>query len=549
MKALVVGGEHSFVRDVLGPRLSGVGIELGAIWDWDHKRAIQSIPSGCDCVIVIKDMTSHVQRDVARTLAKRGGLPFAEIPRKWAIALQDLIRAGFVHRDGDKTSMGRKKKTRKNETLVLQEDFNQTLNRIEGYAKTYFEKKARRPKAAEVSTALGIPTYHVAMQKGINRGVAKAKGVAFKEVDATINELVEMAMQDNPEWVLSVPELAKFMSEMLDKPNNSALQKVVENLATGIQRRWRRSADKRNKHPERVYLNHLMAKWADQHFREHHVREKLFPTFAQANNAAKDIFLSALPKHIYDATIKDLSLEVTPEVEAPEVEAPEVEAPEVEAAPEPTNVIPLPEPATQVHKHKRRRGGKMSSAMKEAIARHFDMLGKTYDTEVAKLCGVSTTSVQRYRKELGIPAFRKTKGAGKPSPATVAAIVDRLQPIEVSLAQVEISGIEDRLNTLADEGRLLDEKLREGQGALQDQLSELAARVADLTEAATPTSLREQEQRWETLSRSVEQLTQNVADLSTLTAGTAVGQDTLGAHIDSLVAKGFKVNISIEAGE
>ena len=136
MNALIVGGERTFIKNVLGPRLEKEGITIGSIWDWDKSKPIQSIPSGCDSVIVVKDMTNHGQRDAVRLLARRGGLPFAEIPRKWAVAYNDLVKAGFIQR-GDSVSRNRKKTN--GDALILQEDYTQTFGRIIIYAKKYFE--------------------------------------------------------------------------------------------------------------------------------------------------------------------------------------------------------------------------------------------------------------------------------------------------------------------------------------------------------------------------------------------------------------------------
>ena len=101
----------------------------------------------------------------------------------------------------------------------------------------------------------------------------------------------------------------------------------------------------------------------------------------------------------------------------------------------------------------------------------------------------------------------------------------------MSLAQVEINGIEGRLNEVTNDHRLLTEATREQHESLRDQLSELTARV-------------------ETLADMVGNLTQGFADIHLSEAKQQdADTDSLGAHINALVAKGFKVNIQIDAGE
>ena len=94
MKALVLGGENTFIRDNFAKRLAKFNIDVNWIWHWDHTKPVSKLPSQCECVVVVKDMTGHNQRNVVRHLAKRAGVRFVEIPRKWSVA-QGHLKAGF----------------------------------------------------------------------------------------------------------------------------------------------------------------------------------------------------------------------------------------------------------------------------------------------------------------------------------------------------------------------------------------------------------------------------------------------------------------------
>ena len=91
MKALIVGGEPNFVKNVLTERLLEYDIEVFSVWDWDHSKPITKIPSECDCVIVVKDMTGHTQRNVANTSTPVYALQAALVPQLTSQSPADRI--------------------------------------------------------------------------------------------------------------------------------------------------------------------------------------------------------------------------------------------------------------------------------------------------------------------------------------------------------------------------------------------------------------------------------------------------------------------------
>ena len=499
MIALVVGGQESFVKERLAPRLLKHGIEVGSIWDWDHARPIQSIPKGCNCVIVLKDMVGHPQRDVVRALAKRGGLPFAEIPRKWAVAYKDLMKAGLIHQNGE--MMGRRRNNLKTTQLVLQEDYTQTLTRIVEFAKGFYEKNGKRPKAVEVSTALAIPTYHVALQRGINEGIATAKGKEFKTPETTpLNELVEMALQDNPESILTIAELTEMMADLMNKSAaDSSFKKRVLNLSLAVQKRWRRASDKRGSHPDKVYLRGLQNKWGSAFISEHQKDVGRLPTVSEMNIESHGIFKTGFTKRMYDALLEGFT---EPEVKtAEEITEPEVKATEEDASSTGTVLRIVQSNA------KNEKGSKVSVRTKGRIAKYFHMLGQVPDGKVAELCGVSQTTVCRYRNSLGIAKCRRGKGR-------VVEVRGATAINQAPIQAVPTEAVVERL----DEVEVRHTPTHEQNGQLGDEV--------------------------EALTHLVGRLREQIVELSR-PAETPKG--TLGSHIDALIAQGFKVSISIGA--
>lgn len=96
MHVLVVGGEHAFVHGTFATKLGSVGVEIRAHWDWTIRRPPQSVPKGCDGVVVIHDMVGHHLSNAAKLAADSARVPFALVPRKFSAALPVLRQSGIV---------------------------------------------------------------------------------------------------------------------------------------------------------------------------------------------------------------------------------------------------------------------------------------------------------------------------------------------------------------------------------------------------------------------------------------------------------------------
>ena len=88
---LVVGGEESLVIGNLRRKLEGLG--LYPSHHVTNMKVVESIPPDCKGVLIITDMCKHSLSNSAVELAKKRGLPFAAVQRKWSQAIEHIESA------------------------------------------------------------------------------------------------------------------------------------------------------------------------------------------------------------------------------------------------------------------------------------------------------------------------------------------------------------------------------------------------------------------------------------------------------------------------
>ena len=92
-KTLVVGGESAFVNGTLRENLATHGLDLAYHWEW--RKAAGSLPDDTEVIYILTDMAGHYLNDAAKDGAAKRDLPVIMGVRKYAIAKQRLINAGF----------------------------------------------------------------------------------------------------------------------------------------------------------------------------------------------------------------------------------------------------------------------------------------------------------------------------------------------------------------------------------------------------------------------------------------------------------------------
>ena len=451
MKALVLGGENTFIRDNFAKRLAKFNIDVNWIWHWDHSKPVSKLPSQCECVVVVKDMTGHSQRNVVRHLAKRAGVRFVEIPRKWSVAQGHLKAMGFT--DGSEPI---------NESIPG-EDFDAVFARVVSLSAAMYEAKAERPSANTVAEELGIPTWHLAMQRGIDQGVAQASGNVAETAEErgwTIAELTEMCLSDEPEMIRNFDDMCIFLADLTGLPNNKALKKDVRKVIPIIRKKWVKCSRKSHSHPDRIYIDGLKSKWLEGFARTYWEKYEVFPPYGKSDSFAKVIFDSRLTRSVFDFVLAELEAELIP-TETVLVPTPEpiAEPPQAEEGliptplpvePEPVKTEPTPEPVKVKKTKKTKKPNKIvkSKAIRDAIKKYFKHLGVVPDSKIAELAGCSASTVRTYRLEFNIAKQWDKENEVQDQPLLELKEFDSTSQNEVAQLRQKVSDLESRLVSL-----------------------------------------------------------------------------------------------------
>jgi hypothetical protein len=94
-KALVVGGQHAFVKNKLAKSLERHGIEIASHWAWDRSKPPLAWPKDIDLIYICTDMVSHKVANPAVEHCRTSGIPYVNGTRKWAESIVRLTTAGF----------------------------------------------------------------------------------------------------------------------------------------------------------------------------------------------------------------------------------------------------------------------------------------------------------------------------------------------------------------------------------------------------------------------------------------------------------------------
>ena len=600
MKALVVGGDGDFVQAVLAPRLFDVGIEVDTVWNCTKSRAIKKIPSACEAVIVLRDWVGHPMRDVFKNLAKRGGLYFAEISNKWSIANRDLIRAGLV--EG-----GAVKETR--DQMVLPNNYSEMVQSVSEFARDYFEKHRKRPKAKSVAHALKIPQYFVGMQRGINEGVAMAKNVPFKTDDKMpLKEMVCAELQNSPEWVLDLDDMAATLAMWREEENDSKFKKRVVTIALGMQKGWKKADARPKNSPEKVFLVHLKTKWFENYARKHQFDKHHLPSHTDSKIECYRVFHSYLSRELYREVVEGLEGQTKNQTER---EAAPVEETGIIPA-DPDGLIPstmdqsvegatstpdekgvqvtektnlsagkvsllevkeaLPKAKKKKSKRKTKRGG-LRQATLDKINPFRHLVGVEHDDVVAKKAGVSRTSIRRYREQNGIPrvptvTFRQggmvtrtdTKSTSTVQPSTIHVTVEAQSEavhLEPELGEGFEDGVPDAvwkqelLNLRRDNATLRQFRQRLGEQieSWKQEFNEQAAKDAAEIERLNNEIDRLNAEHAAFKKDLEKEIEEKVRDGRVRLSSPPNGVPTTGSMIDQHIAMGHKVTFQIHSGD
>jgi len=216
MRVFIAGGEPSLVEGNLARNLSQEGIEIGqhAPTPAQFKDVI---PTDCAGVIVIRDMISHPYYYRVNEAARKAGVPFACIPRKWSTAQQVLRVQGFLKPVNGKVPPP---------AIVTEEDLREV-----GVAYLQAEREGGRiPATHEIVAALrrafGSQLLITSAQhrdwtsRAIRASVEKTVWVGETPTNAptpgtTLAEWVQVAIEEDPSRLGNVPSLLAYVTDLL----------------------------------------------------------------------------------------------------------------------------------------------------------------------------------------------------------------------------------------------------------------------------------------------------------------------------------------------
>jgi hypothetical protein len=245
IKALVVGGEPSFVDAKFAPHLVEAGIEPIGHWSWDLKKPPHSLPD-CDLVVVIKDMVPHMLRDQAIMLAKRRGLRIAEVPRKWVKAEKHLTELGLVHHTVPPPAT---------EIATVAEAME-----VARAVSLAICREGRLPAAAEIHSKAALKGIDPDLledsicKEAIHHGLARAKteGIIIMDMErknrtaGSLTDWTEILLDDDPARILDLKALFTEVTTNLAKdnkiPNKETSRKwaakIIGDAAKAVKQGW-----------------------------------------------------------------------------------------------------------------------------------------------------------------------------------------------------------------------------------------------------------------------------------------------------------------------
>lgn len=216
MRVFIAGGEPDMVAGNLARNLNQEGIEIGR-----HTPTAAAfndiIPTGCEGVIVIRDMISHPYYYRVNEAARKAGVPFACIPRKWSTAQQVLRVQGFLKPVNGKIPPP---------AVVTEEDLREV-----GVAYLQAEREGGRiPATHEIVAALrrafGSQLLITSAQhrdwtsRAIRASVEKTVWVGEAPANAptpgtTLAEWIQVAIEEDPSRLGDVPRLLAYVTDLL----------------------------------------------------------------------------------------------------------------------------------------------------------------------------------------------------------------------------------------------------------------------------------------------------------------------------------------------
>jgi len=298
LAVMIVGGEPSLINHTYQKKLNAIGIVVK--WHADRVRHIDSLPTDCEGVIIIKDMCTHGLRDSAVALAKAKGVPFANVLRKFSKA-EPILRSVGLSSPANRGTRNTPIK-----------------DRIE-VATHYIERERRRgrvPKKDEVESAVQRaygPRMRLTKTQYKRAASLAAQVAPFpavtkdvmkkKEDKISVEDWCELIFEDDPSLVLSPARtVAKiedlFSGDRSHLPTSKHLFSMAEERAEERREEWARISSYRGRsNPEKAAAKEnlvaLKRRWLELLF-ERGKAMGTTPSSREIKESSKEIFGSTV---------------------------------------------------------------------------------------------------------------------------------------------------------------------------------------------------------------------------------------------------------------
>ncbi len=239
MQVMVVGGAENLVKGNLGRKLRDAAIDVEWHVPYKKRKKVDNIPSGCEGVVVIKDMISHPLHDSVAKLAAKANIPVAVIQRKWAHAEPVLRSRGFMPAAQKASAHSQEHHSEMALDYIRDE-------RRRGRVPKQDEVDAMLQRAFGGGAALRNREEFFTLHSMASAEVPLSTDKSDKEMHADLiqytTEWATALIGDRPEWVLDAPACRQAVREQVGPQsaslNQERLDQCIKRAHDGLVFNW-----------------------------------------------------------------------------------------------------------------------------------------------------------------------------------------------------------------------------------------------------------------------------------------------------------------------
>jgi len=287
-KVVIVGGPSSIVN-TMGRHFSGLGVEviahLADVANAKGKaRHVSKFPPGTEGAVIMVDTTSHSVAESAKSTAKKVGVPYVGIPRKWSKAAPILRSRGFLPPVTDEG--GKLPKPGEQEDVALAYVCNE---RSRGRAPKFEEVQAILQRAYGPKFLLDQGMFadiHSKASARIPILPSQADPKNQEEEEAVIRDWTQTLIVDKPERLLDIKVLNRTVRKDTKTTlglaqSSAAINEAIDSLKV----RFKSLAT-----ADLIWREPIMLGWLVRHFERFQARETKYPNKALLEAESRAIF-------------------------------------------------------------------------------------------------------------------------------------------------------------------------------------------------------------------------------------------------------------------